>query len=171
MITKKDIVDTITLLKITYPNSLKEFKEDELRLMIEVWLKDFSNVDKDKFNKAIQNIRSTSKFFPSVADIKQEIAKLDTKNITSAEDEWQEVLYAVRCYGSYREHDALESLKPYTAKIVKYIGYYRICTSTQEEQIWNKKEFVSEYNSLLDKEILELQQGKEQLTLDEHSWC
>ena len=168
MISKKDIVDTITLLKITYPNSLKEFKEDELRLMIEVWAKDFNDVEKDKFNKAIQNIRNTSKFFPSIADIKQEIAKLDTKSIPNAEDEWQNVLYAVRCYGSYREQEALESLKPYTAKITKYIGYYKICTSTQEEQTWNKKEFISEYNSLIDKNIIALQTGeKETLMLNE----
>ena len=168
MITKKDIVDTITLLKITYPNSLKEFKDDELKLMIEVWTKDFKDTPKEEFNKAIQNIRNTSKFFPSVSDIKEQIAKNKIEKISSAEEEWQNVLSAVRMYGSYREQEALESLKPYTAKITKYIGYYRICTSTQEEQVWNKKEFISEYNSLIDKDILALQTGNtEKLMLNE----
>lgn len=168
MITKKDIIDTITLLKITYPNSLKDISEDELKIMIEVWTQDFKNTTKENFNKAIQNIRYTNKFFPSIADIKEELAKIQINNIPNAEDEWQEVLYAVRGYGSYREREALESLKPYTAKITKYIGYYRICTSTQEEQIWNKKKFIEEYNSLLDKNIINLQIGnKEKLMLNE----
>lgn len=168
MITKKDIVDTITLLKITYPNSLKEFRDNELKLMIEVWTKDFKDTPKEEFNKAIQNIRNTSKFFPSVSDIKEQIAKNKIEKISSAEEEWQNVLSAVRMYGSYREQEALESLKPYTAKITKYIGYYRICTSTQEEQVWNKKEFISEYNSLVDKDILALQTGNtEKLMLNE----
>lgn len=168
MITKKDIVDTITLLKITYPNSLKEFKDDELKLMIEVWAKDFKDTPKEEFNLAIQHIRNTSKFFPSVSEIKEQIAKLKTANVPTAEDEWQNVLKAVRMYGSYREQEALESLPPYTAKITKYIGYYRICTSTQEEQVWNKKEFISEYNSLVDKDILALQTGNtEKLMLNE----
>jgi hypothetical protein len=157
MITKKDIIDTITLLKITYPNSLKDFKDDEYRLMIEIWYNDFKDTTKEEFNKAIQNIRFTNKFFPSVSDIKEQIAKMKTTDVSSAEDEWQEVLNAVRQYGSYREQEALKSLKPFTAKIVGYIGYLRICSATKEEQVWNKKEFVEEYNSLKDKGIIDLQ--------------
>lgn len=163
MVTKKDIVDTITLLKITYPNALKEFKQDELKLMLEVWYNDFKNTPKEDFNKAIQTIRYTSKFFPSIADIKEHITKEKTSNVNTAEEEWQEVLGAVRCYGSYREEEAIASLKPYTAKVVGYIGYHRICTATKEEQVWNKKEFIEEYNSLIDKKILELQTEKQVL--------
>lgn len=170
MITKKDIIDTITLLKITYPNGLKEISDNELKIMIEVWLNDFKNTSKEDFNKAIQNIRYKNKFFPSVADIKEEIAKLKVADTPTAEDEWQEVLYAVRRYGSYREEEALESLKPYTAKIVGYIGYFRICSATSDEQIWNKKNFIEEYNSLVDKNIINLQienSSNEKLMLNE----
>ena len=104
-------------------------------------------VPKELFLKAINNIRSKNKFFPSVADIKEEIAKMQLSDIPEAEDEWQEVIDAVHTYGYYREQQALKSLKPYTAKIVGYIGYSRICTATQEEQVWNKKEFIGEYTN------------------------
>lgn len=165
MINRKDIVEILTLLKITYPNALKDLSEEELSLMIEVWTKDFENTPKEVFNKAINNIRSTNKYFPSIAEIKEEIAKMKIGNIPEAEDEWQDVLYVVRKWGSYREKEALEDLNPYTAKIVKYIGYYRICTATQEEQVWNKKEFIEEYNALRDKEIINLQIGNEERNL------
>lgn len=168
MINKKDIIETITLLKITYPSALKDLGEQELALMIEVWTKDFEKVSKDVFNKAINNIRNKNKFFPSIADIKEEIAKMQVSNIPEAEDEWQNVLKAVGTFGSYRQQEALESLKPYTAKIVCYVGFNRICMATPEEQIWNKKEFIAEYNSLKDKEIINLQIGeKERLMLGE----
>lgn len=135
--------------------------------MLEIWYNDFKNTPKEEFNQAIQNIRYTSKFFPSVADIKEQIAKCKTKDISSAEEEWQNVLNAVRYYGSYREQEALQSLSPYTSKIVSYVGYQRICTSTSDEQVWNKKEFIEEYNSLLDKNILELQTSTKQVLLNE----
>lgn len=165
MVDKKDIIDTITLLKMTYPNSLKDYGENELKMMIEIWFNDFKDTSKEDFKKAINDIRYTSSFFPSIADIKKRIAESKTSDIPSAEDEWQEVLNAVRHYGSYKETEALKSLNPYTSKITQLIGYYRICTSNQEQQTWNKKEFIDEYNSLKDEYITDLQIGTKGVNL------
>lgn len=163
MITKKDIVDTITILKMTYPGALKDFSATDLEAMVEIWYQDFKDSTKDEFNKAINEIRYTSQYFPSVATIKEKLtSKID---IPDANDEWLEVIKAVRKFGSYREKEALESLNPYTAQIVKYIGFYRICTSTQDEQKWNKKEFIAEYNTLKDKHITNLQIGNKGVNL------
>lgn len=167
MVDEKTIKETLTILKVTYPNALKDIDKQTALLMIQVWTKDFKDTKKDLFLQAINNIRNKNKFFPSIADIKEEIAKIQIKDIPDAEEEWQEVLKSISRYGSYRQEEALNSLKPYTAKIVGYIGYQRICMSTAEEQTWNKKEFIAEYNSLKDKEIIGLQIGeKERLMID-----
>ena len=110
-------------------------------------------------------------FFANVArtyNISKQIAKTKLSNVPEAEDEWQEVLKSVRRFGSYNQDKAIASLKPYTAKIVGYIGYQRICMAESDEQVWNKKEFISEYNSLKDKEIENLQIGnnKREFLLD-----
>ena len=159
MIDRKTIVETITLLKITYPSSLKDFKEAELKIMIDTWVEDFKNVSKEEFNKAIQKLRYTSSFFPSVADIKRVIAENKMESFPLAEDEWLNVLEAVTRYGSYRQEEAMKSLKPYTAKIVGYIGFLRICAADSQTQVWNRKEFISEYNALKDKVTIDLQLG------------
>lgn len=167
MINKKDIVDTITLLKMTYPGALKDLQEDELKMMVNIWYEDFKNTPKEDFNKAIQEIRYTNKFFPSIADIKEKVAKGNV-NLPLAEDEWQEVINSIRKYGYYRQEQALESLNPYTRKITQYIGFERICMASPEEQKWNKKNFIEEYNSLKDKEINNLQiSSNEKLMLNE----
>jgi len=167
MVDEKIIKETLALLKVTYPSALKDIDKETALLMIKVWTKDFKETNKELFLQAINNIRSKNKFFPSIADIKEEIAKMQVSNIPDGEEEWQEVLKAVRRYGSYGQEDALGSLKPYTAKIVGYIGYQKICMSTPDEQTWNKKEFIAEYNSLKDKEIINLQIGeKERLMID-----
>lgn len=168
MVDEKTIKETLALLKVTYPNALKDIDKQTALLMIQVWARDFKDIPKELFTKAINNIRNKNKFFPSVADIKEEIAKIQVSNVPEAEDEWKEVIRAVGRYGSYRQVEALKNLKPYTAKIVGYIGYQRICMAESDEQIWNKKEFVSEYNALKDKEIISLQIGsKERLMLEQ----
>lgn len=168
MINKKDIADAITLFKFSFPGALKDLKESDLQVMVEIWYEDFKNTPKEDFINAINEIRYTNKYFPSVADIKEKLAKKNVATLPDAEEEWQEVLGAVRRYGSYREEEALKSLKPYTSKITKLIGYYRICTSTQEEQVWNKKEFMEEYKALKDKVLDNLQIGvNEKLMISE----
>ena len=168
MVDSKIITETLAILKITYPNSLKDITEEEAKLMIQVWANDFKNEKKEDFLKAIENIRYTSKYFPSVSDIKNEIAKLQICDIPKAEDEWELVLKSVRQFGSYRVQEAKNTFKPYTAYIVSHIGYMNICMA--EDQTWNKKEFIAEYNQLKDKEIQNIQIGKnERLFISEVS--
>lgn len=149
---KEQFLRGMTFLGTAYK---QEFTEEE----IEVWytlLKEFTEED---FTNAIKSLIKTEKFMPSIAHIAEHIAKAHLKDVPDAESEWDNVISAVHRFGSYREEEALNSLCEYTRKIVKLIGYYRICTSTQEEQVWNKKEFIEEYNALKDKLVEKKQIG------------
>ena len=120
------------------------FTEEE----IEVWYKMLKDYTEEDFNNAIKELIKTEKYLPTIAHITEQIAKTHFKAYPRAEDEWQRVINAVHSFGSYREEEALNSMDENIANIVKLIGYYRICTSTQEEQVWNKKQFIEEYNSI-----------------------
>lgn len=147
---KEKFLKIITYMGIMYD---KKFTKEQ----IEIWYSFLKDYSEEQLNNAVKILINTNKTLPTVTHIKEQIAKTQLSNIPTAEDEWQEVIDVVHRFGSYKEQEALESLKPYTAKIVGYIGYYRICTSTQEDQQWNKKEFIAEYNALKDKEIINLQ--------------
>lgn len=156
--TKEDFLKGIKLLTIAYN---KEFTEEQ----IEVWYSILGEYKVDEFSKAIQELIKTEKFMPSIAHITEHIAKAHFKDVPGAESEWDNVISAVHRFGSYKEKEALNNLCEYTRKIVKLIGYYRICTSTQEEQVWNKKEFIEEYNALKDKLVENKQIGISQENL------
>ena len=147
---KKEFLEGMTFLGIAYN---KEFNQQE----IEVWYEMLGKYSSEEFRNAIKNIVKTETRFPSIATITKEIASQKTKEIPEAEEEWQCVLDAVKRYGTWNETEAMKSLKPYTAKITKYVGFNRICQSTPEEQVWNKKEFIAEYNALKDKITEDLQ--------------
>ena len=154
---KEEFIKGMALLGVAYN---KEFKEDE----ISVWYQMLGNYTEEEFSRAVQELIKTEDYLPSIAKITKAIAKTKS-NLPDAEDEWQDVLRAVRQYGSWDEKGALESLKPYTRKIVQHISFNRICMATPEEQVWNKKEFIGEYNSLKDKIVENLQLGASETKL------
>ena len=155
--TKQDFLEGMTILGIAYD---KEFTEEQ----VSVWYQMLGNYTKQEFKSAIQELITTEDYLPSIAKITKTIAKTKV-NLPDAEDEWQDVLRAVRQFGSWNEEGALNSLEPYTRKIVKYIGFNRICMATPEEQTWNKKEFIGEYNSLKDKVVEHIQLGVSEIKL------
>lgn len=148
---KENFIKALKFLGTSYD---KEFTQEQA----EVWYKFFVDDDYELFRQAIKNSIVKYDFLPSIAQIKKEMANLQI-DIPSAEDEWQEVLKAVHKFGSYKEQEALDSLKPYTAYITRHIGYRNICMS--EDQTWNKKEFIGEYEVMKDKEIENLQLGND----------
>lgn len=155
---KEDFIKGMKLLGLAYS---KEITEE----MVEVWYSMLGRYTTEEFSQAIQELIKTEKYFPSIAHITQAIAKQKTADFPEAEDEWEEVRRAVRIYGSYRIPEAMESFKPYTRKIVEHIGFFNICQATAEEQKWNRKEFIEEYNTLKDKYTIELQISNKEVNL------
>lgn len=137
---KKTIVNGIGYLSNLFPSSLKGI---DYETMVTVWQNYFEDIPDEIFTKAIKNYRG--EMFPNAPRIMNDARALLEIGQPKAEDKWLDVLQAVRRYGIYREQEALDSLDPYTAYITRHIGFRNICMS--EDQTWNKKEFVGEYNA------------------------
>ena len=132
---------------------------------LEIWLSFFKEDNIDNFKNAVNEHIRTNNRFPTIADIRKIIANNKTKNIPQAEDEWGKVIELVHKYGSYNIQDALNEMKDYTKYIVQHIGYIRICNATEDEQKWNKKDFVEEYNAMKDKQVAQLQIRNKEINL------
>ena len=157
--TKEQFVKGITFLTIAYN---KEFTEEQ----ISVWYEFFKETDYDAFRQAVKRIIPQKQFMPSIAELKQEIALISNPILQlNADQEWDEVIKAVRKYGSYREQEAMESLKPYTRNIVRQVGFKRICLS--ENIQWERKEFMDLFNTNKERDETALMLGEPQMTLAE----
>lgn len=156
---KEQFTKGITFLTIAYN---KEFTEEQ----VGVWYEFFKDEDYDNFRNAVKRIIPKKQFMPSIAELKQEIALISNPVLQlNADQEWEEVLKAVRKYGSYRQVEAMESLKPYTSSIVRQIGYLRICSS--ENIQWERREFMELFNMNKERDTAALMLGKPQMTLGE----
>ena len=125
--TKENFLKGITYLGIAYN---KSFDEQQ----VSVWYDFFKDTDYEVFRQAVKRIIPKSKYLPSIAELREEIAELTNPMLQlDVDEEWNSVIKAIRQYGSYNGIAALESMKPETREIVKTIGWYRLCMSENIE--------------------------------------
>jgi len=156
---KENFIKGLKYLGIAYN---KEFTEEQAV----VWYDFFKDTDYEVFRAAVKRIIPKNQFMPSIAELKQEIALISNPVLQlNADKEWDEVINAVRKYGSYREDEAMNSLKPYTKYIARQVGFRRICMS--ENIQWERKEFIDLFNMNKERDMDTLMLGEPQLTLSE----
>lgn len=160
MITEQTIKETLTILKVAYPNALKDLSKEDAYIMIKLWYEDFKDYRKDIFMQAVKNVRSKNVFFPSIADIKNEINEIENPKLKlNANEEWYKVIELVRKYGVYKQDLIMEELNPITARVVENIGLYNICSSQRiEVQKRQFKELFNDLNGIKSEEKIEYQE-------------
>ena len=141
--------------------------------MLELWLAFFKDEDTNTFASAVNEHIRTSVYFPKVAEIKNIIANNKMNNLPKAEDEWNKVIDLVVKYGQYHQDKAFNEMNDYTRYIVKHIGFVNICMADIEQQKWNRKDFIEEYNNLKDQQKELIQIGNKEVNvlkmLQEHN--
>lgn len=92
-----------------------------------VWMEMFGDVPYQIAQTAVKKYILTGVYPPTVADIRKIISELTNPDIKDGAEAWGEVIKAIRGYGYYREEEAMESMSPLTAKVVKYMGFREVC--------------------------------------------
>lgn len=141
--TPQEFAKAMTFLGLAYD---KEFSKDQLN----VWYTFFSNDTDANFRKAVTRLVSKSKFLPSIAEIKSEIAGITNPELLlDPNREWANVEGAIHRYGFYNSEEAVASLDPFTAQVVKNMGGFRkICMS--EDGDWTRKNFLRVWEEMKD---------------------
>ena len=113
-------------LKSAYPNfSFVDSKEG-----MEMWYTMLKDLDYKLLSVAIQTHIATSKYPPSIAEIREiTSAPLEDKDWSEG---WELVLKAIRQYGTWRIEEALEFISeqdPLAADIAKRLDFKELCLS------------------------------------------
>jgi len=64
---------------------------------------------------------------------------------------WGEITRAIRHYGYYRETEALASMSPTTARVVRHMGWQDICMSEEPTGVL-RGQFLRMYGQVADRE-------------------
>lgn len=122
---------------------------------VKIWYSLLSDLDYNIANIAIQKYMLTEKFPPTIADIREMATNVKTGEIPLWSDGWEEVLRAIRKYGSYRENEALESMSELTRMTVQRLGFRNICMS--ENIMTDRANFRMIFEQLAERNHTQLQ--------------
>jgi len=130
-LTKSEIKKLIGWAAANFPN----MQEKDLRPTATLWEKMLSDIPYEIAENALIKVLATTRFFPTVAEIRAAASDIVNPAIPSHAEAWGEVVQAIRRYGYYRENEALDSLSPATAQVVKWLGWQELCTCEEVDVI------------------------------------
>lgn len=137
--TKEQFIKGLKYLGIAYN---KEFNEEQAT----VWYDFFKDTDYENFRQAVKRIIPRSKYMPSIAELRGEIAKITNPILQlSADEEWDKVITTIRLRGTYISQEEFNKFNPTTAKIIRTIGWRKMCMSENIE--FERKVFYDMFNS------------------------
>lgn len=148
--TREEFLKGVLFLTTAYS---KELSQEQ----VGIWYSFFERDNFESFRKAVKEICVTSKFFPSIAEIKAVMAENDLNRLSS-DQAWNNVQNAIGRYGFYQPEIAMESLTPEEQATVKSLGgFQRLCQ--QENTEWLRKDFCKIYDDMKGRDITKYATG------------
>lgn len=96
---------------------------------MELWYRELQDIPYSVAETALRKWVATNKWSPSIAEIREAVTGISKEKIPDWSEAWENVLTAVRTYGSYQPQEAMASLDERTRSCVRRIGFRNICMS------------------------------------------
>ena len=134
--TADEAIGVIDILGAAYP-AYKQFADpDKIAKTAKAWAILLADCPVELVLKAVKRHCLLSKFPPTVAELRENAyAVVNSDGEIAVDAAWGEMMKAIRCYGSYRENEALQSLSPSVRKVAKSMGWRELCLSEQPDVI------------------------------------
>ena len=142
--TKGEVAKLLVVLAASYP----KFEVDDLK--VQVWHEMLGDLDYDVANIAIKKIIMLNTFPPAIGFVRNAASEIASPMGLTAADAFGEVIRAIRDYGYYREKEAMASMSPITAQVVRYLGWREICLSEEPEIL--RAHFLKMYDQVAARE-------------------
>ncbi len=126
--TKEEFKKVALAIKTTYPSS----KILETQEAMDIWYMMLKDLDYRVCQTAVLELISTSKFPPTIAEIREKCSHLTSPGIKDWGEAWEDVQRSIGKYGMYQTQEALESFDELTRKCVTRLGYRNLCVSENE---------------------------------------
>ncbi len=143
--TKKEMAQLLAVLAASYPR----FEVDDLK--VRVWHEMLGDLDYAVASMAVKKIIMQNTFAPAIAEVRKAATEIMSPEQVTGSEAWGEVTRAIRHYGYYRETEALASMSPTTARVVRHMGWQDICMSEEPVGVL-RGQFLRMYDQVADRE-------------------
>ena len=94
-LTKKDVFDMVGFIKANYSYAYKDVNDDLLKIMMRTWFNSLSKYSKEVVEVAFMKAIEVCKMPPTLADIIQNIKRIENVNEPTDTELWQELVDCV----------------------------------------------------------------------------
>lgn len=115
--TKQETTMILGVLKTSYPNFYKDMDRRQMLDTIELWSEMFANEDLEIVEIAVKSLINTLRFPPTIADIKDQIYKLQNNEQEDVMDLYSKLKKAIS-NGIYGASEEFKKLPPIVQKFV-----------------------------------------------------
>lgn len=128
------------------------FQVDEKGMTLKVWHELLGDLDYNIVQLAVKKLILEMPYPPAIADVRKRAVEVMTppEDRIDASEAWGEVMQAIRLYGYYREAEALKSMSPKAAKVVRWMGWREICLSEEPGVV--RGQFLKMYQQVAERE-------------------
>lgn len=151
---RKEIINLLAIATANFPS----MQERDMKPTAVLWENALSDITYDVAEKALLKVLSTSKFFPTIAEIREAAAQITQPRQMDAIEAWGLIVDAIRKYGFYREKEAMESLPEDVAQMAKRFTWRELCLSENPDTLRAQFRMAWEAQSKRKKEIQALPQ-------------
>lgn len=141
---KTETVQLLAVVNAAFPNM------QVTEATVKLWHELLGDLDFNLAIAATKKLILESSYPPTIADIRKRAAEIMTPQEIDAAEAWGEVERAIRKYGYYCESEALESMSPQVARVVRYIGWREICLSEEPGVV--RGQFLKMYQQVSERE-------------------
>lgn len=141
--TETDVIKLFAILTAAYPSFDRFETVEQAEPVVVLWAEMLKDIPYELAELAVKKFILESPYPPTIADIRQQVVEILCGNEPDAATAWGEVVRALNYYGYYRPQEALASMSPLTAKIVKLIGWQNICMAEDPSVI--RGQFIKMY--------------------------
>jgi len=130
--TKEQCEDILVMLKACYPNFKLELNSKESRY----WVASLIDLEFEKAFIAAQQLTKTSKWAPSIAEIRAVYTELLLPDLVDAEQAWGIVVQAINKHGGiYSTDAAMNELPRQVQEAVKWIGGIKAISQAEKPDV------------------------------------
>ena len=111
---KEQVRKLLTVLRINYPQSFKDYDRETSAMLLELWYGAFKNDDSDLVTKAVQSIvyNDAREFAPNIGQVKNKMLEIAMPTSPDeADNAWDEVRKVLKALPSDNPRDCEEYIK------------------------------------------------------------
>lgn len=147
----------ITLLGIATAN-FPSMQTRDMQPTAALWEKALNDMDYPTAEKALIKVLSTSRFFPTIADIREAAAQITTPRVMDAMEAWGLIVQAIRKHGMYRQKEGLESLPPDVREMANRFTWRELCLNENPDTMRAQFRMAWETQSKRENEMRQIPQ-------------